>query len=118
MENITLGQIGAAVAFLVALIGGVAYLLKKLKEFISATLKEELAPLKSEIKETRCLVDKVDLENCKNFLVTFLAGIEKGVYYDPIETQRFWEEYEHYTSKGGNSYIKQSVESLKAKGKI
>lgn len=118
METLTLGEVGTALAFLVALISGVAYLLKKLKEFISATLKEELAPMKFDIAETRRLVDKVDLENCKNFLVTFIAGVEKGVVYDKIETQRFWEEYEHYLKQGGNSYIKQSVEALREKGLI
>ena len=34
------------------------------------------------------------------------------------EKQRFWEEYEHYISAGGNSYIKEWVDRLKKKGLI
>ena len=118
MEQITLGQIATAVAFLVALIGGVAFLLKKLKEFIVLTLKEELAPIKQDLSETKKLIDKVDLENCKNYLVMFIAETERGIEHDEIEKQRFWEEYEHYSNCGGNSYIKRSVEALKAENKI
>ena len=50
MENITLGQIAAVAAFLVAL--GISF--KKLKEWtidaIKAAVKEELGQLSSEIK--------------------------------------------------------------------
>ena len=58
----------------------------------------------------------VDLENCKNYLVTYLAEVERGEPKDAIERERFWEEYGHYISEGGNSYIKEEVQRKKAKG--
>lgn len=51
-------------------------------------------------------------------LVSFLAGVEQGEAVDEIQTQRFYEEYEHYVNRGGNSYIKQKVQKLKDKNLI
>ena len=45
MENITLGDIGMFVAFMVALISGIAFLKKNLKDWITAAMKPELDPL-------------------------------------------------------------------------
>jgi len=111
VENITLGQISAAVLFLTALIGGVILLTKWIRGVIVKVMQDELAPLKTQVQA-------VDLENCKNYLVTFLADTEKGVYKDAIEQERFWEELEHYYKIGGNSYIKTKVEQLHAANKL
>ena len=60
-------------------------------------------------------LEKVDLESCKNFLVTFLSQADKNGWADEVEKQRFWEEFEYYQSHGGNSYIKRKVDELKEK---
>ena len=41
LENITLGQVAAVIAFAVALIGGIKYLKKEVKDAISEMLKDE-----------------------------------------------------------------------------
>ncbi len=111
MENITLGQISAAVLFLTALIGGVILLTKWIRGVIVKVMQDELAPLKTQVQA-------VDLENCKNYLVTYLADAERGSAKDEIERERFYEEYEHYKKIGGNSYIKTKVEQLRAANKL
>lgn len=111
MENITLGQIGTAVAFITALVGGVILLVKWIRSVIVKVMQTELEPIKAQLAT-------VDLENCKNYLVTYLADAEKGNYKDKIEEERFWEEYEHYQKIGGNSYIKTKVEQLRAANKL
>lgn len=111
MENITLGQVGAAVAFVTALVGGVILLVKWIRSVIVKVMQTELAPLKTQLAT-------VDLENCKNYLVTYLADAERGSAKDEIERERFYEEYEHYKKIGGNSYIKTKVEKLQAAGKL
>ena len=58
------------------------------------------------------------MENCKNFLVSFLARCDRGEYIDEIEKERFWEQYEHYRELGGNAYIGNKVESLRKEGKL
>lgn len=122
MEQITVGQIAAIVVFLAALITGGVKIKDAVKKWLTATLKEsfdaqkkETDEIKKTVEEIKSQLNTVDLENCKNYLVTFLAEVERGEIKDAIELQRFWEEYEHYSAKGGNSYIKEKVQKLKAK---
>lgn len=122
MEQITLGQIGIAVGFLVALIAGVNALKKSIKEWLNSALKENFDGmnkrfdgLDKRLDGLEKRLDSVDTENCKNYLVTFLAEAARGEMKDETELQRFWEEYEHYQKLGGNSYIKNKVEELKGR---
>lgn len=123
MENITIGQIAVAVAFIAALITGGVKIKDSVKKWLTNILKENFDQQKKETDEIKKTVEDikaqlatVDLENCKNYLVTFLAETERGELKDAIELQRFWEEYQHYAEKGGNSYIKEKVQKLKQKG--
>ena len=111
MEDITLGQISAAFLFLGGLIGSAAYIHGVLKGLLTTILKKQLKPLQEQI-------DEVDRHSTKNFLVSTLAGVENGETLCKIEEQRFWEQYEHYKNKGGNSYVERKVEQLKAEGKL
>lgn len=122
MEQITLGQIGIAVGFLVALIAGVNTLKKSIKEWLNSALKENFDRvdkrfdgLDKRLDGLDKRLDSVDIENCKNYLVTFLAEAQRGEIKDETELQRFWEEYEHYQKLGGNSYIRNKVEELKGR---
>ncbi len=123
MENITLGQISAALLFIIALIAGIQNLKNNIKKWIEESLKarfdaidKQNEKILAKIDDVDTRLDKVDMENCKNYLVTFLAEVRRGEVKDPTEVQRFWEEYDHYISKGGNSYVREGVEELKAKG--
>ena len=118
MESVTLGQIGLAVTFVVGLISGIAYLKNHFESWVSGSLKDDLSEIKSDINSLRKHIDEVDLENCKNFLVRVLADIERCTPKDDVEMMRFWEEFQHYTEKGGNSYIKEKVEALRKAGKL
>ena len=51
MENITIGQIGTTIAFLVALIGGIEFLTLRMRKYIKATMKDEIEPLKEELRQ-------------------------------------------------------------------
>lgn len=115
MENITIGQAAATLALIVAIIGGVQAIKKNVKAWMTAALKEQFEGLEKTQKDILKRLDNVDLENCKNYLVTFLAEVGRGEVKDETEMQRFWEEYEHYTEKGGNSYIRNKVEDLKGR---
>lgn len=119
MENLTLGQIGTAVAFLVALITGVSALMKKMREWISSSMKEQFDSMSKDLEGLSKSIRKVDTEATKNYLVSFLAKVEQDKAVDEIETERFWEEYEHYVDDlDGNSYIKQKVQKLKNEAKL
>lgn len=51
-------------------------------------------------------IDKLDKNQCMNFLVSFLADTEKGIEKDEAEIRRAYEVYDHYVKDlHGNSYI-------------
>lgn len=118
MEQITIGQIAVAVTFLVGIISGVTVLLTNIKKWIKNSMNEPLNEIKEEIKGLNERIDEVDMESCKNFLVNFLAEVDKGERIDEIEKERFFEQYTHYSKKGGNSYIKHKVDKLQDQGKL
>ena len=118
MENITFGQFGITITFLMGLITGLGFLSKQLKGWIKQALKEEIDSIKKDVLSLQKKIDTVDRENCKNFLVARISELENGKKWGEIEKSRFWEQYEHYIQGGGNSYIKRKVEQLKADGKI
>ena len=118
MTNITLGQVAAVIAFLVALFTGVSYLVKQFKEFIIKALKDQFDPINKKIDELDKKVSNVDIESCKNFLVQFLSAVDQGDRIDEIQKERFWEEYQHYIKIGGNTYIKKKVDQLEREGRL
>ena len=118
MQSITLGQISVAIAFLVGLISGVIYLNTVLKNALKKLFSAEFEKIDDKLDDLQSKIEDVDLESCKNYLVSILADIERGNSPDEIEMERFWERYEHYTDQGGNTYIKHKVEKLKAEGRL
>lgn len=107
MENITLGDIATWAAFLAAFGGSVAAIIRGVNKAVGKLLEPVVKQIES-----------VDRENCKNFLVTFLAETERGQEHDQIEVERFHEQFEHYKAIGGNSYIKAKVDKLQKSGKL
>lgn len=58
-------------------------------------------------------IDKIDENQCRNFLVNFLADIENGIEKDEVQIKRAYEVYEHYTEDlHKNSYIHDKWEKL------
>ena len=51
MENITIGQIGTTITFLVALIGGIEFLALRMRKYIKTTMQDEIEPLKKELRQ-------------------------------------------------------------------
>lgn len=115
MENITLGQIALAVAFIVGLWTGVDTLVKKINTATEKALKEALKPTNEKIDSLSKKIDSVDLNSTKNFIVTTIEDIEKGMAIDETTKQRLYEQIEHYYKLGGNSYIKDKIDYLKKK---
>ena len=111
MENLTLGQLAADLGIIVAILGGFGLLYTKLKGALEKIITEQLKPISDQL-------NKVDTETTKNFLVRCIADIERGDEMSETEKERFYEQYEHYVSLGGNTYIKAKVEKLIAEGKL
>lgn len=102
MEEITLGQIANTLAFIVALVGSMSALLIGIKKIFS----KQLEPINTTIKH-------LDINQCKNYLVRFLADVENKEKLDSVEIERAYEVYDHYTKDlNGNSYIHDKWERL------
>ena len=118
LDGITIGQIAVAVALLAGLITGGGVIAKAVGKAFKKALKSELAPLETKVDALTKRVEAVDMQATKNFLVSFLSDLENGTPQTEIALERFWEEYQHYTRSGGNSYIARKVEQLKTEGKL
>ncbi len=116
MGKMTLEWIYDNIVFLVALCGGCYAIYRGVKRGIKKLLEEEFEALNKRIDSIESQTKSIDMETTKNFLVRFLADVEKGGMMTEIETERFWEQYEHYLKMDGNSYVKEWVAKLQKKG--
>ena len=118
MDGLTIGAILTGIGVILAIITGLKDLDKHLKGYVRGSMREETEDLKREIGGIKSQLQRVDLESCKNYLVTQLAAIDRGEKMTDTQAERFWEQYEHYQVTGGNSYIRHKVEDLHKEGKI
>ena len=118
IQNITLEEIGVALAFLVGFFGGIGYFYKNIKKWLESIIGAQFAPFHDSLANVNDKINQVDMESCKNYLVRCLGDFEHGNPLSEVEQERFWEEYQHYLKIGGNSYIERRVEKLKLDGKL
>lgn len=115
MEELTLGQISVAIAFFVALITGVKYLLNEIKKALEMALK----PTNDKIDRIDAKVDKVDKNATMNYIVRCFTDIDRGTSLDSASIMRLKDQYEHYIKDlNGNTYIHDEYERLKKEGKL
>jgi len=111
--NITLGQISTFLGLIAGVITSLGVIIHFMQKSLKKVLKNELDPISIQIKD-------LDVSQCKNFLVRFLADVEQGNTLDKVEIERAYEIYDHYINDlKQNSYIHNRWESLldKMKGK-
>lgn len=118
IQEVTLGNVLVCITFIVGLVTGIRQFKNILKDWVILQLKPELEPINRRLAELEKRSDKNDIENCKNYLVMFLANVERGAKPDEVELSRFEEQYKYYTNKGYNSYVHKKYEKLKAEGKL
>ncbi len=117
MENITIGQISAALSCLVGLIGAVVYLKKGLVKSLSKIIDSRLEPIENKINDIDEKTSKNNLENIKTSLINLMELADTNSI--SIEQKiRAHELYDYYNSHGGNSYVHDKWENLKKEGKI
>lgn len=127
VQNLTLGEIAIALAFIAGLYASIQQIKKVIKESLEKVVEESLGQTLDEkfeatnkkLDEMQASITKLDVYTTKNFLVRYLADIERGEVIFESEKQRFWEEYDHYIDElKENSYIKEWVARLKEEGKL
>ena len=100
MEQITLGDLYSWATFVIGLVGSIVTIIAGVKKAVGK------------------LLESLAMDNAKNYIVPFLARVERGEPVDNIEVELFHEEYKYYRDHDGNSYIKSRVEKLMKEGKL
>ena len=111
--DITIGQISTFLGIIAGLIGSAGVIIAFLQKGLKKTIKNELEPMSIQIEKINSNVNGLDVSQCKNFLVRFLADVEQGNKLDEVEKERAYEIYDHYTNDlKQNSYIHKRWEEL------
>lgn len=119
IQEITLGTIATALAFIVALWGSISFLANKVEEGLKASFKKELSPLSDKLDVIESKLRSVDMEQTKNFLVARFNEIGQGQAIDELTRKRIYDMMTHYEKDlDGNSYIHTRFEQLKKEGKL
>lgn len=119
MESITVGQIAAALALIVAVIAGIKSLKKDVEKWIIKVCDEKFNELQKKIKEQEEALKRIALKNSKAYLMTCLNDIETSSEpKSESDLQKFWAEYEYYILHGGDGYVKTKVERLQKSGML
>lgn len=114
MQDLTLGTVASNILWLGAFIGGVILLLKYCKSILNNVITKPI--LKKMDSNKQALENQIELvkkdlsvvgeDQCKNYLVRFLADVEDGEKLSEVEIERAYDAYEKYTKiYNGNSYI-------------
>ena len=99
-------QIFNLIKLVASLITAITVICAFCKKVIEKAMNKGFAPIYKKI-------DDLDVNQCKNYLVTFLKSVEKGELMDDVEIQRAYEVYDHYIKDlKGNSYIHDKWEKL------
>lgn len=125
MEGISLGEIASWLALAAGIVTSATVLLKLGSKMANNAFKKAIEPVSAKIDALDKKIDDLehkhdesDMSRVKDFLVEFLARIERGEMIDEEELERFWENYDFYDEHGGNSYVHQKLEKLKKLGKL
>lgn len=111
MEAITVGEILKWIGIVAGAIGSIGVIMKTVSNWLNKSLGAAIKPLESKI-------DNIDMNVCKNYVIEYLGEEMRGVNHTDTETRLFWDNYDRYIARGGNSYVKETVERLKKEGKI
>ena len=98
---------------ILVIIGFIAKLKKPVDTVIDKKFQEALEPVNCKLNVIDNRIDKIDKNECKNYLTEFLEDIKNGVSKSDIQIQRATEVYDHYINDLHlNTYIHDSWEKL------
>lgn len=97
METLTFGDLSKMMLFAVSFIGAIEFLALRMRKYIKATMKDEIIPIKNELRQNT-------LNTLKNTICNENIPLAERVIAG-----------EEYVEKGGNGAVKVKVYALKEK---
>lgn len=118
IENITIGQIGVWLGFIVTFIGSILAILRYAKQVNNKILKPINQKLDKMDSDHLKKMEKLELSSIKTDLVNFINDVEHNVPKSQIQKMNAHELYDRYSELGGNSYVHDHWEKLVREGKV
>jgi len=96
--------------YISTVLGAVSAIVGFLTKWLNKHLKQMLEPLQKQIH-------KMDVKECRRFLIDFLLDIEHGLDKDEVQWKFAHDVYDHYTMElKENSYVKDKWERVVING--
>ena len=87
-------------------LGAVATICGFIVSWLDKKLKSILVPIQNQI-------NKMDVKECRRFLIDFLVDVEKGIQKDQVQWKFAHDVYDHYANElKENSYVKDKWERV------
>ena len=127
--KIAVEDITAFISVVAGVITGGLVIFKFVNSIVQKWICSLLKPVNDRIDESnRIIMARLDanaeelkqmqLEQYKNFLIRYLADIERDTELTEIELERFNDIYTKYDNLGGNSYVHRKIDKYKEQGKL
>ena len=127
--KIAVEDITAFISVVAGVITGGLVIFKFVSSIVQKWMCSLLKPVNDRIDESnRIIMARLDanaeelkqmqLEQYKNFLIRYLADIERDTELTEIELERFNDIYTKYDNLGGNSYVHRKIDKYKEQGKL
>lgn len=81
---------------IIVIINFVSRLKKPVDKAVDKKIQEVLEPINAKLTTIDSRIDKLDKNECKNYLTEFLEDVKNGVPKSDIQIQRATEVYDHY----------------------
>lgn len=118
MESITVGQIISTIASIAGAITAIGVIMRTMHKWNEKAFNKAIEPINNKLDEVIKNADNIDMNVCKNYVIEYIGEEKRGVKHTETETRLFWDNYDRYIARGGNSYVKEEVDKLKKEGKI
>lgn len=92
---------------------------KPVDKAVDNKFQEALKPINTKLNTIDDRIDKLDKNQCKNYLTEFLEDVKNGIPKSDIQIQRATEVYDHYINDLHlNTYIHDNWEKYMKGGRI
>lgn len=117
--NISLGDLSNVLVFIAGILTAGGTIAGFMSKRFGKIMEQHLQPLNDKIDGLSEQIDKVDIDNTKNYLQQAISAIDAGAKLDNAAKERFWENYDHYTNDLNlNSWVHKEVERLEKENKL